>query len=206
MMDEFAEFPRSVLESLRQPIEDGVVTVTRSKQSVTFPARFTLVAAMNPCPCGHRGTDKPCKCPPRTLEIYRQRLSGPLMDRIDMHVHVGRVEAKQLLTADDGECSADVRARVEKGRDRAAMRCASLGVTANGEIPSGHLLKVCGLDGRTGEILSRLAKRHALSARSVHRIVRVARTIADLECSPRVEREHVLEAATYRLDDNPHTA
>lgn len=204
MMDEFPEFPRSVLESLRQPIEDGVVTVTRSRQSVTFPARFTLVAAMNPCPCGHRGTEKPCKCPPRTLEIYRQRLSGPLMDRIDMHVHVGRVEAKQLLSENDGECSADVRTRVEEGRDRASMRCGSLGVTCNAEIPSGQLLRICSLDERTGEVLSRIAKRHSLSARSVHRIVRVARTIADLEASARVAREHVLEAGTYRLDENPH--
>jgi magnesium chelatase family protein len=201
MMDEFPEFPRSVLESLRQPLEDGLVTVTRSKHSTTFPARFMLVAAMNPCPCGHLGTEKPCRCPPRTLQIYRQRLSGPLLDRIDMHVHVGRVEARQLLSADDAESSADVRLRVEEARDRAATRCATFGATCNAEIPSGRLLQAAGMDEQSGYVLSRLAKRHALSGRSVHRVVRVARTIADLECSPSITREHVLEAATYRLFD-----
>jgi magnesium chelatase family protein len=201
MMDEFPEFPRSVLESLRQPLEDGFITVTRSKLSTTFPARFMLVAAMNPCPCGHRGTEKPCVCPPRTLQIYRQRLSGPLLDRIDMHVHVGRVEAKRLLSDVDAESSSDVRGRVEEARDRAATRCATYGVTCNGELPSGRLLQAAGLDERSGSVLARLAKRHGLSGRSVHRVVRVARTIADLESAPRITREHVLEAATYRVFD-----
>jgi magnesium chelatase family protein len=206
MMDEFPEFPRSVLESLRQPLEDGVITVTRSRQSTTFPARFMLVAAMNPCPCGHLGTEKPCKCPPRTLQIYRQRLSGPLLDRIDMHVHVGRVEAGQLLCATDGESSADVRSRVEDARDRAASRCAMFDATCNAEIPSGRLLYATRLDEESGAVLARLAKRHGLSGRSVHRLVRVARTIADLEASMRITRENVLEAATYRLFDEGHGA
>jgi magnesium chelatase family protein len=201
MMDEFPEFPRSVLESLRQPLEDGVVTVTRSKQSITYPARFTLVAAMNPCPCGHRGTEKPCVCPPRTLQIYTQRLSGPLMDRIDMHVHVGRVEASHLLAGGDGETSADVRARVERGRAHGASRCSGYGATCNAEIPSGQLLSACVLDEGSGAVLGRLAKRHRLSARSVHRVLRVARTIADLEGSEHVSRDHVLEATTYRVSD-----
>jgi magnesium chelatase family protein len=189
---------------LRQPLEDGVITVTRAKHSTTFPARFMLVAAMNPCPCGHLGTEKPCGCPPRTLQIYRQRLSGPLLDRIDMHVHVGRIEANQLLTATDGESSADVRFRVEEARDRAAMRCETFGATCNAELPSGRLLQATGLDESSGSVLSRLAKRHGLSGRSVHRVVRVARTIADLESSVRIAREHVLEAATYRLFDESH--
>jgi magnesium chelatase family protein len=201
LMDEFGEFPRSVLESLRQPLEDGVITVTRSRHTTTFPARFMLVAAMNPCPCGHLGTEKPCACPPRTLQIYRQRLSGPLLDRIDMHVHVGRVEAKQLLTVDDGECSATVRSRVEDARGRALTRCAAFGATCNAEIPSGRLLRAAAIDEASAYVLSRIARRHTLSGRSVHRIVRVARTIADLEASARVSREHVLEAATYRVFD-----
>jgi magnesium chelatase family protein len=200
MMDEFGEFPRSVLESLRQPLEDGVITITRARQSVTYPAQFTLVAAMNPCPCGHRGTEKPCRCPPRTLDIYRQRLSGPLMDRIDMHVHVGRVEAGQLLTGAEGETSAVVRARVERARALAAPRCSPFAVTCNAEIPSGRVLRACVLDEACASILSRLGRRHMLSARSLHRVVRVARTIADLDARELISRDDVLEAATYRVD------
>lgn len=200
-MDEFPEFPRSVLEALRQPLEDGVVTVTRSRQSMTYPARFTLAAAMNPCPCGHRGTDRPCRCPPRTFEIYRQRLSGPLMDRIDMHIEVGRVEATELLTVDGGESSALVRERVERARRPAGERCQRFGGTCNAELESGRLLRVCALDEGSGSILSRAGRRHRLSARSIHRVLRVARTIADLDESDEVSRDHVLEAITYRLAD-----
>jgi magnesium chelatase family protein len=156
---------------------------------------------MNPCPCGHRGTDKPCRCPPRTLEIYRQRLSGPLMDRIDMHVHVGRVEASNLLRSSEAEDSPDVRARVELARERASTRCSRLRVMCNAEIPSGRLLPSCELDNGSADVLMRLAHRHALSARSVHRVLRVARTIADLDGCDLVTRDHVLEAVTYRLTE-----
>lgn len=201
LMDEFPEFPRSVLEALRQPLEDGVVTVTRARHTVTYPARFMLVAAMNPCPCGHRGTDKPCTCTPRSFEIYRQRLSGPLLDRIDMHVDVGRVEASELLRAEGGESSRVVRERVERARCFATERCGELGIAANAELPQLRLLEVCALDEGSGAVLERAGRRHRLSARSVHRVLRVARTIADLASSDRVLRDHVLEAITYRLAD-----
>lgn len=198
-MDEFPEFPRSVLEALRQPLEDGVVTITRARQTTTYPARFMLVAAMNPCPCGHRGTERPCRCAPRTLEIYRQRVSGPLLDRIDIHVSVGRVDATELLTEAAGERSTDVRARVEAARAAGAERRRHFGATCNAEIPARSLLRVCALDEGAGVVLTRAANRYRLSARSVHRVLRVARTIADLEGRERVGREEVLEAATYRL-------
>lgn len=198
-MDEFPEFPRSVLEALRQPLEDGVVTITRARQSTTYPARFMLVAAMNPCPCGHLGTDRPCRCPPRTLDIYRQRLSGPLLDRIDIHINVGRVEAAELLTDTSGPSSADVRTRVEETRRMGAEHLRAFGVTCNAEIPSGCLLEVCRLDERSGAVLTKAADRHRLSARSVHRVLRVAKTIADIEGRESVGRDDILEAITYRM-------
>ncbi len=199
LMDEFPEFPRSVLEALRQPLEDGVVTITRSRQTTTYPARFMLVAAMNPCPCGHLGTERPCRCPPRTLEIYRQRLSGPLLDRIDIHVSVGRVEASELLTEVKALRSDDVRSRVEAARAAGAERRKRWKATCNAEIPPGALLRVCALDEASASVLTRAANRHRLSARSVHRVLRVARTIADLESRAHVTKDDVLEAITYRL-------
>ena len=202
MMDEFPEFPRSVLEALRQPLEDGVVTVTRSRQTATYPARFMLVAAMNPCPCGHRGSEKPCRCPPRTLEIYRQRVSGPLLDRIDLHVTVGRVETSRLLlAADGGATSAGVRRRVEAARAAGEERHGRWGAKCNAEIPSADLLRACALDEASAAVLTRAANRFRLSARSVHRTLRVARTIADLAGRERVCREDVLEAVTYRIGE-----
>ncbi len=197
--DEFPEFPRSVLEALRQPIEDGLVTITRSRQTTTYPARFMLVAAMNPCPCGHRGTDRPCKCAPRTYEIYRQRLSGPLLDRLDMYVHVGRVEASALLDGTDGTDSSSVRVRVEAARGFAAARFERWNASCNAEIPSGKLLSACELDEASGDVLTRAANRYRLSARSVHRLIRVARTIADLAARDHVCKDDVHEALTFRL-------
>ncbi|MEX0875676.1 MAG: YifB family Mg chelatase-like AAA ATPase [Actinomycetota bacterium] len=200
-MDEFPEFPRSVLEALRQPLEDGSVTVTRSRQTTRYPARFMLVAAMNPCPCGHLGTERPCVCPPHTIESYRRRLSGPLLDRIDLHIVVGRVEASNLLEETEDGQSAVVRLRVETAREIAGTRFEKWKVSCNAELPAGRLLRVCGLDEGTGGVLTKAANLHRLSARAVHRVLRLARTIADLEGRERVGREDVLEAVTYRLTD-----
>lgn len=198
-MDEFPEFPRSVLEALRQPLEDGVVTITRARQTTTYPARFMLVAAMNPCPCGHLGTERPCRCPPRTLEIYRQRLSGPLLDRIDIHVTVGRVGASELLSEPQGTRSDEVRARVEAARSAGAGRRERFNAASNAEIPPAALLRVCALDDASASVLTRAADRYRLSARSVHRVLRVARTIADLDTRDCIRKDDVLEAITYRL-------
>jgi magnesium chelatase family protein len=200
-MDEFPEFPRAVLEALRQPLEDGSVTVTRARQTTTYPARFLLAAAMNPCPCGHKGTDLPCRCPPRTLDIYRQRLSGPLLDRIDLHVHVPRVHADELLSHGSEEPSHAVRSRVERARELGAERARPSGGTCNAELPPGSLLRLAGLDEGAGVLLAKAARQHRLSGRAIHRLLRVARTIADLEGSERSGRAHVLEALTYRVGE-----
>jgi magnesium chelatase family protein len=158
-----------------------------------------LVAAMNPCPCGHAGTDRPCTCPQRTYEIYRHRLSGPLLDRIDMHVPVGRVETKQLLSETDAAASTAVRERVEGARAFGRHRHELLGVTCNAEIPLGKLIKLCALDEATAPILTKAANRYGLSARTVHRVLRLARTIADLEGHEAIRTEHVHESLTYRV-------
>ncbi len=197
-LDEFAEFPRSVLESLRQPIEDGFVTVTRSRQTTTYPARFMLVAAMNPCACGHSGTDRPCSCGAAKLEAYRQRLSGPLLDRIDMHINVGRVEAQQLLIDVESTGSEAVRTRVACAREFGRARHALLGVTCNAEIPLGNLIRLCALDERTAATLYKAANKYDLSARTVHRLLRLARTIADLEAREVITNDDVLESLMYR--------
>jgi magnesium chelatase family protein len=198
-LDELPEFPRSVLESLRQPLEDGFVTVTRSRQTTTYPARFMLVAAMNPCPCGHAGSERPCVCTPSALSTYRHRLSGPLLDRIDMHVAVGRVETKHLLMGSDASRSDVVRERVERARGFARDRHERHGVTCNAEIPLGKLVKLCALDEATAPILYKAANRFDLSARTVHRMMRLARTIADLDGRDAITKEHVLESLTYRV-------
>jgi magnesium chelatase family protein len=198
-MDEFGEFPRHVLESLRQPIEDGVIVITRAKQTTTYPARFMLVAAMNPCPCGR--TDGRCRCTPHSLNIYRQRLSGPLLDRIDMHVDVGRVETTTLLDERDAMPSACVRERVEAARAFAEERLRDVGARSNAEIPSGKILRACALGEGTSPLLAKAADTHRMSARSVHRVMRLARTIADLGARPRIGRDDVFEALTFRVRD-----
>ena len=199
--DEFPEFPRAVLEALRQPLEDGFVTVTRSRQTTTYPARFMLVAAMNPCACGHRGSDKPCGCTPTQFAIYRQRLSGPLLDRIDMHVSVGRVETSQLLEDADGARRHRLSGRASRRRVTFAdMRFRTLDVSCNAEIPQRALLE--GLRARSTDVVrrsTRMANRFRLSARSVHRVLRLSRTIADLDGRERITQDDVLEAVTYRI-------
>ena len=201
MMDEFPEFPRSVLEALRQPLEDGHVTITRARQTTTYPARFMLVAAMNPCPCGYRGSDRQCPCTPHQFETYRLRVSGPLMDRIDMQITVDRVETSQLLRQTQGATSADVRAAVEAARQRASCRFRKHEISCNAELPIRALMGVCALDPESAQRLTRTANRYRMSARSVHRVLRVARTIADLDGSERVGKAHVMEAVQFRIPE-----
>ncbi|MEX2393102.1 MAG: ATP-binding protein, partial [Actinomycetota bacterium] len=200
-LDEFAEFPRSALEALRQPIEDGTITITRASQTVTYPARFMLVAAMNPCPCGHLGTERPCSCTPRVLDIYRQKLSGPLLDRIDMHIPVGRVDTSELLRVDDEAESDRARTRVEAARAFAGDRFAKLGASCNADIVGRKLMKSVRLDEGAGAVLMRAAEAYRFSGRSVHRLVRVARTIADLARHDCIGKDDVLEALTYRITE-----
>ncbi len=195
-LDELPEFAPSVLQTLRQPMEDGHVTLVRAEGRVTFPSRFTLVAAMNPCPCGYLGdAEGRCTCSDTAVNRYQVRVGGPLLDRIDVFVRVDRVDPERLVTRDPVEPSAVVRERVVAARAFAQhhgrRRLTGLGVA--------DLLPACGLDVRTRAVLTDAARVHRLSGRGVARVLRVARTIADLEHSRHVTVEHLMEALEFRL-------
>jgi magnesium chelatase family protein len=199
-LDEMLEFPRSVLESLRQPVEDGSVVIARAATSIRFPARFTLVGATNPCPCGRFGDPaRECTCSITEVERYSRRMSGPLADRIDMHVAVGAVPLAQLGDRSPGEPTATIRARVIAARKRQTQRFSELrGVTCNAHAP-GRWMDVHGnIDKSARTVLQQAAQSLSLSARAYHRTMKVARTIADLDGEDRVRRPHVAEALRYR--------
>ncbi len=197
-LDEFAEFPRHVLEHLRQPLEDGLVHVSRAAGSVTFPTRFTLVAAMNPCPCGYDGDPShACTCAPGAVLRYRERVSGPLLDRIDLHVHVPPVAPRALLEAErHGESSARVRARVQSARTRQTARYGA--PTVNASLNVKDLRTACALPDGGTTLLERAAEQLRLSARGIHRVLRIARTIADLADEEHIAVPHLAEALQYR--------
>ncbi|MFH1429964.1 MAG: YifB family Mg chelatase-like AAA ATPase, partial [Candidatus Uhrbacteria bacterium] len=199
-MDEFPEFKRSVLEVLRQPLEDGVVTISRAAGTLTFPARFQLIAAQNPCPCGYwRDEERACICAPGQILRYQQRVSGPLLDRIDIVVDVPRQSTEILLTEPHEEPSATSRARVEAARDRQRARAAATGtVPLNTELSAPALRIVAPLDDESRQTLIRAADRFHLSSRATIRTLRVARTIADLDGHEQVTANHLREALQYR--------
>ena len=193
-LDEIAEFSRGTLEVLRQPLEEGAVTISRAAGSWSFPARFSLIASMNPCPCGMRGDrGADCRCDDSAVERYRARLSGPLLERIDLHVTVARVPFDELAGATHGESSAVIRARVVDARERQRSRA-----TLNAHLRGAALRAHAALDAPSLELLETVMSRERLSARSFDRIVRVARTVADLAQSARVTRAHLAEALLYR--------
>ena len=195
-LDELAEFPRPVCGALRQPIEDGEVTVVRSAASVRFPARFSLVAAANPCPCGHLGGSlHACRCGAEDLRRYARRLSGPILDRIDLCVHMDRVTAEQLEAAEGAEPSAAVRARVHAARAVQQARAGS----ENARLPVAALGELCAPTLGARRLLAAAVDRLGLTARGYHRALRVARTIADLAGSDRVAEHDVREALSLRL-------
>lgn len=202
-LDEMTEFKRDVLEFLRQPLEDGYVTITRTRQSVEFPAQFTLVASTNPCPCGYYGDPvQPCTCSPRSREQYWARLSGPLMDRIDLQVVVGRLKPEEMTQISQGEPSENVRVRVDEARDRAHNRLHSEpSLQCNADMQSRHLRRWCPLDDSTQTLLENAVRKLGLSARACDRILKVARTIADLDASDTLQAPHVAEAIQYRTID-----
>jgi magnesium chelatase family protein len=202
-LDELPEYTRSALESLRQPLEDKVITVTRAGGAITFPADFILCASMNPCPCGNYGsTGKVCTCTPAQIRKYRNKISGPLLDRIDLQVEVDSVKYEDLASDSVEESSAEIKKRVERARAIQRERFASDGITVNSNMGERQIKKYCKLSLDCEEILKKAFERLALSARARSRIIKVARTIADLDLSEDIKAEHLLEAASYRNFDS----
>lgn len=210
-LDEFAEFPRSVLEALRQPMEDGAVTISRSNGRVSFPAKFMLIAAQNPCPCGYLGDNlHNCRCSPGQILKYQKRVSGPMLDRIDIHLSVPAVAPEKLHSKDKGEhaeSSKTIRERVQRARDIQTKRFSakaslSLGrknnISSNAEMNNRDLKEFCQLKDESVALLRLAVIKLNLSARSYHRILKVARTIADLENSKDIAPQHLAEALQYR--------
>jgi magnesium chelatase family protein len=203
-LDELPEFRKNVLEVLRQPLEDGQVTIARSQMAVTFPARFMLIGAMNPCPCGYRGDPKrECKCPTQAVQRYWSKISGPLMDRIDIHLEVPSVEWRDLTSKTDGESSEGIRKRVDRARGIQLERLKGTGLFSNSQMGARHLKRLCPLDAESMAVLQRAVEVLGLSARAYHRVLKIARSIADLEDSKDIRAPHVSEAIQYRTLDRP---
>jgi len=207
-LDEFPEFSRSTLEALRQPLEDGVVNISRAAGSVQFPAQFTLVAAANPCPCGFLGDPKnECRCSPRQILRYQAKLSGPLLDRIDLHLNVPAVEVEKLMPLDSArgkpifkpESSAQIRARVIKARNLQTARFQKTGIHSNAQMRNKHLKKFCHLTDEAYLLLKQAVNNYHLSARTYFRLIKVSQTIADLSAEKTITQSHVAEALQYRL-------
>lgn len=202
-LDELTEFKRDVLEFLRQPLEDGFVSISRARQSITFPAQFTLVASTNPCPCGYYADPiQACTCSPRQREMYWAKLSGPLMDRIDLQVAVNRLKPEEITQQSQGEASAPIRERVQAARDLARHRFQSESeLHCNSQMNSQQLRQWCQLNDETRQLLETAINRLGLSARATDRILKVARTIADLANTSTLDTAHVAEAIQYRTID-----
>jgi magnesium chelatase family protein len=200
-LDELPEFATRSLEVLRQPLEDRKVTLSRASGSLTFPANFMLVAAANPCPCGYYGDNlRPCTCSPSTVTRYAKRISGPLLDRIDIHIQVPRVEYEKLANRETGEPSEAIRERVQAARDREAERFNSLnnGMTCNSDMGPREVRQFCTLDAEGESLVKSAVRQMRLSARAYHRVLKLARTIADLEGLPAIKPHHLAEALQYR--------
>jgi len=199
-LDEINEFSSKALEVLRQPIEDKSVTISRAKGSLTFPANFLLVSAQNPCPCGYFGDPvKPCICTPTMIARYQSKISGPLLDRIDIHIDVPRVEYDKLMSAERGELSAQVRERVERARERQRERFADYpGLFANADMGAGEIQQLCILTAEARQLADLTVRRMQLSARAYHRVLKLSRTIADLDGKNLIEVHHIAEAIQYR--------
>lgn len=201
-LDELPEYPRSVLEILRQPIEDGVITVSRASRTVEYPASFMLIASMNPCPCGYLGSKThTCTCSPSQVQKYMSKISGPLLDRIDLHIEVDEVNYDELSSGGEAESSEEVRARVNKARSLQTARYAGTGVHSNSQMTSEMITKYCVLDAAGEKILQNAFDKLGMSARAYTRILKVARTIADLEGSENISAGNIAEAVMYRSLD-----
>ena len=207
-LDELPEFERSVLEVMRQPLEDRVITISRAKFSVEYPASFMLVASMNPCPCGyHNHPEKECVCSPGSVQRYLNKISGPLLDRIDLHLEVVPVPFDKLAGAPPAERSADIRARVVRARQIQAERFVQwAGIHCNAQMSAPHLQQFCALDEASTALLKTAMQRFGLSARAYDRILKVSRTIADLAGAEHIASQHVAEAIQYRCLDRENWA
>ncbi len=198
-LDELPEFARGAIEVMRQPIEEGTVTIARAAGTFTYPARFQLVASMNPCPCGYRGTrTMECRCDDAAVAKYVGKLSGPLLDRIDLQIEIARVPFDDMVRRDGGESSAAVRARVVVARERQRERFEGTALACNADIPANAMRRYCPLDEPAMLLLARASAKRQFSARALDRIARVARTIADLAAREAIASEHIAEAIQYR--------
>ena len=201
-LDELPEFRRNTLEVLRQPLETGEVVLARASGTFTFPARVMLVAAMNPCPCGYYGHPRrPCHCTAGMIMSYRSRISGPLIDRVDMHIELAPLDSEMLTQKRCGEDSATIRAKVMAAREIQRRRYAGTGIRDNASLSGKMMDQFCELDTESATALQSLIMELQLSARAYDRILRVARTLADLDGLERIERRHIQEAANYRILD-----
>lgn len=199
-LDEFPEFPRHVLESLRQPMEDGIVTISRAAGTVSYPAHFLLIAASNPCPCGYFGSDiKPCRCLPGQISRYQKRVSGPILDRIDIHINVPAVRIEKLVEKQKGaESSKNIRKKVQKARNKQKIRFKKIAFVSNSEMTTKAVKEFCELSSDCQKLLTAAANQLSLSARSYYRVIKVARTIADLGGEKGIAMSHIAEALQYR--------
>jgi magnesium chelatase family protein len=198
-LDELPEFGTRMLEMLRQPLEDKVVSISRSAGSLTYPASFTLIAAMNPCPCGHYGDpEKECTCSMTMVSRYQKRISGPLLDRIDIHVEVPRVDYEKLSSDRLGEPSSAVRARVEAARELQRTRFEETALTCNADMGPAEIRQFCQVDEAGQSLLKAAMQQMHMSARAYHRVLKLGRTIADLAGSQGIQTAHIAEAIQYR--------
>ncbi len=198
-LDEFPEFPRFVLESLRQPLEDGIITISRAQGTLTFPAQCILIASQNPCPCGfYNDPNKPCICTAQQIIKYQKKISGPLLDRIDLQIEIPKVALEKLSNEELSENSKNIRLRVEKGREHQRQRFLGRQCKTNSEMKNQEIREFCKLPKEALEILKKAAIQMQLSARSYYRILKIARTIADMENIHQINTKHIAEALQYR--------
>ncbi len=203
-LDEFPEYPRHVLESLRQPMEDGVITISRAAGTVSYPAKFMLIAAANPCPCGYYGSDaKACKCLPGQIARYQKRISGPILDRIDIHLEIQPVRVEKLISDNStSESSASIQKRVQNARDKQLKRFKDLKIKSNSEMSTKQVKEMCPLSTECSQIMRQATGQLNLSARSYYKVIKVARTIADIEGLDDIEENHISQALMFRPKDD----
>ena len=202
-LDEFPEFSGKAIEVLRQPMEDGYVTISRAAGTVRFPANFILIAAMNPCPCGNLNDPlKNCTCMPSQIASYRRKISGPILDRIDIHVTVARMEYEKLTSKTTGEPSCQIRERVEKARKVQRKRFGKLGTLLNSDMANLQVKQFCDLDDYSKSLMKNAVNQYHLSVRSYFRILKVARTVADLRNGQDISQEDLAEAIQYRIKED----